>query len=393
MPTITSQPSTAVLHAAYGTTLEYYVEQAYTPGDPLPAMTAVIVLNGFPFSTQHYEPFSSTASDALFVIDIHGIVQEYFRHPYSWPGTITGNINTTLSGALVTISVEFTAWLANADGLLELDATTVTSNTVRCFNASQTDIAQTYAGSNRKFLTNKPDLTMVKLNELEWLNLYLTVSSEVEIKTYNAAGLQGTYRKTLSGAASTRIVAIGIGVPNLLAMQGTGWTFESSSGGDFLDGGTSKYYTVQVKTAGGATAISELRTYYIDASSDCLAYRIYFYNVFGFFDQVSLYHSTYDTFATESSTFESTLTEANAIPLARLRSVLTRGFLADFKQLTDEWQEWLLELVNTVIAYEGSVDNPLIVNDMAGVIKDTYATMNELAISFTYANKTYSQRN
>lgn len=391
MPTITSQPSTSVLHAAYGTTLEYFVEQAYT--SILPAMQAEITINGSLFSTQHYEPISSTVSDATFQINIAGIVQEYFKHGYSWPGTITGHINTALPGALAAISVKFIPWLADGAGLLVEDASSATSNTSRAINASQTSIAPTYAGSNRQFLTNKPDLTIVKTNELEWLALYLTVAAEVEIKTYNSAGLQGTYRKTLAGAATTRIVAMGIGIPNLLAMQGTGWTFESSSGGDILDGGSSKYYTVQVKTSGGVTAISELRTYYIDASSDCLAYRIYWLNVLGEYDQVSLYHSTYDTFGTESSTAEATITEAQNVPLFRLRSTLTHGFLADFKQLTDEWQEWLLELVNTVMAYEGSVANPVVVNDMRGVLKDTYAAMNELPITFTYSNKTHSQRN
>jgi hypothetical protein len=393
MPSISSQPGTTALYAAYGSSLTYSVSQTYTSGDPLPAIEARITVNGSLFSTQFYQPVSTIATTAYFDININGIVQEYFRSINAYPGTFTGYANSASSLNIALVSVQFFSWLANSDGLLELTGSPATSATSKTINSAQSSLSTFSANSNRKFLTNKPNNIVLKASEGELLAVYTTVTSELVIKTYDFSGvLQGTYTKTLSGSGA-RVCVVGIGYPNLLAMQLTGWTSEVSGGGDMFDSGVSKYYTIQVKQSGGSV-FTETRTYYLDNTSDCIAYRIYFLNKLGFYDGISLYDSTFNTFSTDSISFENPITESTPNPRNRLFSKLTNGFTADFLGLTDAEQIWMKELANTVDAYEGTTANPIIVEDVSNaVVKDTYAPENQIVLAFTYSNQQYSQRN
>lgn len=392
MPSITSQPGTTALYAAYGSSLTYYLNQSYTSSDPTPCIEARITINGSLYSTHYFDAQSASGGTAYFVINLNGIVQEYFESTNAYPGTFTGYANVANALNIGLVSVQFYAWLANADGLLELTGSPATSATSKVINSVQASLSTFYSSSNRKFLTNKPNNTILKTSEGELLAIYTTVPSEVVIKTYNTGGLQGTYTKTLSGSGA-RVVVIGIGVPNLLAMQGTGWTTEVSGGGDFLDGGTSTYYTIQVKQSGGAV-FTATRTYYIDNSSDCIAYRVFFLNKLGFYDAISLYSSTFDTFSTESLLFENPVTELSFNPRNRLFSKLENGFTADWLGLTDDEMAWLKELANSIDVYEGSFSNHVIVQDVSNsVTKDTYAAINQIVLSFVYSTLELSQRN
>lgn len=394
MPSITSQPNTTSLFPAYGDDLTYYLTQSFTSGDPLPAIEARIVINGTAFTTQFYPAESTTGTTAYFTVNINGVVQEYFRALYAYPGTFTGYVNTSASSTIAVVSVQFYAWLANADGLLELTGSPATSAQSKSINAVDTDLSEFYAASNRRFLTNKPDKTILKQNEGEIIAIYSTVGTpQLVVKTYDFNNtLVGTYTKTLSGLGS-RLSIIGVGYPNLLAMAALGWTSEVSGGGDMFDGGLTKYYTIEVKQNGGAT-FSEVRTYYLDNSSECLAYRLFFLNKLGYYDAISLYDSTLDTYSTESQTFESPITEININPKNRISSKLMNGFTADWIGLTDDEQEWIKELANTVDAYEGSTANPIIVQDVSNTVKkDTYAAQTQTTLQFIYSKTQYSQRN
>jgi hypothetical protein len=395
MPTITSQPSTTILHAAYGNSLTYHVNQSFTSGDPLPAIEARIVVNGTLLSTQFFTPSSVSGTTAQFQINVNGIVQAYFRSQYAYPGTFTGYVNMSASSAIATVSVQFFAWIANGDGLLEQNPSSVTSSQSKALNSVQTDLSPFYAASNRRFLTNKPDKVVLKQNEGELLAIYSTVGTpQVVIKTYDFNNaLVGTYTKTLSGLGA-RISIIGVGYPNLQAMAATGWTSAITTGaGDMFDGGTTKYYTIEVRQSGGPT-FSEVRTYYLDNSTECLAYRVYFLNKMGYYDGISLNDSTFDTFSTESTTFESPVTEISPNPKNRLFSKLVNGFTCDWIGLTDAQQLWVKELANTVDAYESLINRPVIVQDVSGsVVKDTYSAQNQTVINFIFSQDEYSQRN
>lgn len=391
MPTITSQPSTSVLHAAYGTGLAYTVTQAYTSGDVIPAMKATITINGSVFSRQYYLASYATATLATFEINIGGIVQEYFRSTYGYPGTFTGATNSVMASALATVSVQFLPWLDDGNGLLEETGPPATSSNSLATNSAQASLSTFYASSGRKFLTNKPANTILKYNEGEVLAVYTAAASKLILKTYNGSGLQGTYEKTLPGSGS-RIVAVPAGVPNLIALNALGWTSESTIGGDFLDGGISLYYTLQV-TSDGPGFTSEVRTYYIDTDTTCLAYRIYFLNRLGFYDAVSLYQSTFNTYETTSELFEAPVSELVNTPRNRTFAKLENGFTLDFKALTDAEAAWLKELASTPDAYLTSIANPVIIKDASPVLKDTYAPMNELLLEAVYATLEYSQRN
>lgn len=393
MPTIISQPSTSVLHAAYGSGLNYTLTQAFTASDPYPAIEARIIINSALFSTQYYTPSDVITTTAYFNININGIVQEWFDSLNSSPGSFEGYVNSVLTESLASVRVDFYTWSA-VDGLLEQVGSPANSATSRAINSAQTkSIVNFYTSPNRQFLTNKPDRHVMKLNEGETIAIYTTVNSEMIVKCYNENGLQAERRKTLSGS-SNRIVALGIGVENLIALTDSpGWDSEPYVvGGDIFDGGSSKYYTVEIGQVSGAV-FSELRTYYIDESSDCLAYRIYFLNKLGFYDAVSIYQSTLNTFETQSLSFQRLATETNAATGARLYSKLTNGFSAHFLGMTDEMSTWLKELANTVDAYETDLTRHVIVKDLTGTEKDTYAAMNEMLLQFLFTELEYSQRN
>ncbi len=392
MPTISSQPSTTVLHSVYANTMTYSVYQVFTGGDPYPAIEARIIINSALFSTQYYQPTSIVGTTAYFTIGINGIVQEWFESLNASPGTFDDALNSELTDSLASVRVDFYTWSA-VGGLLEQVGSPANSSTSRAINSAQIRIPEFYAASERAFLTNKPDNTILKTNEGEVIAIYTSVNSEIVVKCYNANGLQAERRQTFPGS-SHRIIIFGVGIPNLLALTSSpGWDSEPYVlGGDIFDGGASTYYTIQVKEVGGAN-ISELRTYYIDTSEDCFAYRIHFLNKLGCYDSVSLYQSVLNVFDTQSTTFERNATELASNLANRLYSKLTNGFQAHFLGMTDEEATWLKELANTVDAYESDIQNHLIVEDMSGTEKDTYAIMNDIAINFIYSTPELSQRN
>lgn len=392
MPSITSQPGTTALNAAYGSSLTYTVTNAYSPGDAPPAIEARITINSVLFSTQYYQPTSISGSTATFSININGIVQEWFESLNAYPGSFTGYVNYTSALMLANIQVQFFAWEPNVDGLLELTGGPATSATSKAINSAQSSLSAFYSTSGRNFLTNKPNNTILQSSEGELLAVYTTVPSEVVVKTYNSLGLQGTYTKTLSGSGA-RIVVMGVGLPNLLAMQLDGWTSQATAGGDMMDGGVTIYYTIQVKNSGGA-AFTDLRTFYLDTSDDCLSYRIYFLNRLGFYDGVSLYGNTYDFFGTRSLLFESPVSETQYGLVNKVYSRLDNGFRAEFLGLTDAEMTWLKELAGTIDAYETTAANPIVVEDVTGAVeKDTFAAIPELTLNFIYSNYERSQRN
>jgi hypothetical protein len=253
---------------------------------------------------------------------------------------------------------------------------------------------------SRKFLTNRPSAYIIS-SQKDWLysiNNDPTVIAKAVFKTYNSSGtLLNTYNLASTGYTTNndnnRFLRFGCGTSQMI----------TNFGGSALT--NVSYYTVQIQKSDNS-ALSEIKTFYIDEACRYTPMRLVFLNKLGGFDAFNFKLNT--KYSTEIDRFEykksqgsfSGTTFSYSKSDRSAQTTLVRS--SEMVRLTSDWlseseNSWLKELVTSPIVYydNGSTLIPIQIQETKYEEKKKVNRADKiflLEISYKYSYTNYRQR-
>lgn len=351
--------------------------------------------------SKHRMPARPDNSYCLF--DASPIVESYLSHDLNYATTGWASNSNSYFKFKIRANEEY----IDSGVLTEFDYGTDSSN-IYAFNSALEFLEfvdynkndYLLGSSSKKFLTNRPSAYILS-GQKDWLYLINddpTQISKAVFKTYNSSGtLVNTYNLSATGYTSNtdanRFLRFGCGASQVI----------SNFGSTALD--NISYYTVQIQTS-GSSALSEIKTFYIDQSCRYTPMRIVFLNKLGGFDAFNFKLETKyntDIEKTEYKKYQGSFSGTSFSYSKSDRSSQTSLVKSNESvKINSDWlseseNSWLKELVTSPIVFydNGSVLVPIQIQETKYEEKKKVNRADKLfnlQLSFKYSFTNYRQR-
>lgn len=349
---------------------------------------------------------------SFFDFNIAERVQTFFKLENFWPN-IAEPVAQASSEFQALVSIEVSTLYPDADGILQLEPTTISSQEIPVINAYRREVESSsladfsvFTTSQQnptqiKFLTRKPDRVLVSLDDTEFLGLWTEGLFSMRILSFDRNGVQQGDGQIVSGATGfglPELAILPVGPANINAIDPGDWL--ANTGPVTIDEET-KYYIIQAGwhcPDGSFSNFSEIRRYYI-IPSGCRSYRVHFINSFGVPDSFSIFNTKIEDFVVSSDYFTSPVPpdfgvldggdrRVQASGVVRIKSPIGNVRLVDRRWLAREFS-----LSVDVRLEIGGQYIPAVLKDGAFPIEDSGADAPSITFTLDYAKRTISQRN
>ncbi len=251
--------------------------------------------------------------------------------------------------------------------------------------------------STDKFLTNAPDQYFISGDKgyLYLINNDPTTVTKARFKKYSAANVLLATADVTNSVFNTntdnnRFLRIGVGPENLETSISAGWTDNAS------------HYTCQIFN--GSTAISEIKTFYMDEACKYTPVRLHFLNKLGGFDSFNFKLASKSDSAIERKTYKKLQGSYSGASFVYSKSDRSQSTVST--QLNDTTQinsDWLTEEENVWL--KELVSSPVVLQELNGELlpitiqetkysdkKKENEKLFNLQLNFNYSHTNYRQR-
>lgn len=394
---INSQPDTTKLQAAFEP-LVYTVTEAALNTTISAALEVKVLVDGNQKEILYYDSINTeTIGSDLnchFKIDISEAVQKWLPNIESVfvAAFVSANYVASVVKGTIDTQIAIVPYLPNTEGLLvrvPFDETIPFNfQSIGAYlKETQTIdslIPFVVSSDEQRFLTNKPIFSNIGVGEKEFLWYFnarnIAFLGAIYIRIFNKAnGVIGADFFNINATAD-KILCMNVGPESIMSIA------QGASLSDI------DYYEVRLVDADGYN-ITEVRKYYVQ--HNCNGYRLHFLNQFGFYDSVSLQTDFKENNIVKSDYFEKNRDKSHVYSRSQTRlSVYSqKTYDAQITNLSDAQVSWLQELLlsPSVFWEKDGVLLPVNIEDGSNVLKQT-AEINELKLSFSLSNRTFSQR-
>lgn len=377
------------------------------------AIEVAVIINGVQIGERiPVGPFGfiSGVSSAFsfFSFSVSERVQQYFDMSKYWPvpGAPGAMADPSFVG-LVELEI-YTLYPNFATNVLEDAGTTEYSQKFPVINAWRRSDEEPrlvdYDASqatlpNLKFLTRKPNRSIVTLGDSEWLGLYTNglFSYRIYAVQYDGTVQDG---QLLTGATvfqTEEATILGVGPANINAVPGGSWL--ANTGPVVIDEDT-RYYLVQAGwhcPDGNFVNFTTIRRYYLVPDS-CQKHRVHFINSFGMPDSFSIFNNEQVQYLTESEQYTRALPSEFGIVDESLARVQAKGRMqisSPVGNITDEHAQWLareFSMSPMVRVEEAGQYIPVVVKDGNFAVQDTEEPLDRITFTLEYSQAELSQR-
>ena len=411
--TITSEP-VQDLQAVYRP-LFYRFQVSGSITNELAALSVQVYVNGavfgapIPVSPYEVEDLGSFHIHR-FELNIAGRVQQFFDMAEFLPTVAKGEA-TVGSSLQASVHIVVSSYYPDANGVLQLDPTTKTSQAVTVINAfrwSDEDPSLEYydlfaspaVPSQAKFLTRKPGRVIVADDDTEFLGLYCKGFSSMRVRAYDFEGAlidEGTILLGASSYGAEEVTILPVGPANINAIAPGDWT----TGGPVTIDSSVRYYIIQAGLVINGTTfwtLSELRRYYV-VPNYCKKHRIHFINSFGCPDSFTIWNSERVEYSVDGETYERALPSNPGLIDPGTLKVQNTGRLSvtsPVGNLTRADQEFLareFSMSPRIWTEKNGQYIPVFIESGNFDVLNTSETSQELTFSIRHSRRDFSQRN
>ena len=399
--TITEQPTTGVLYAAFLPIIYRVQELSVATTTVSAALQVTVLIDGAEKEILFYDSISTTPTsiggnlDCFFKLDMSEAAQKWLIDMEALFLTARSiNASWSFYNGKIDLRIKILPYVPNYEGLLNsYPLNEGFSDTISVFGAYLTEAQTpqyllTYTlNTPRKFLTHKPLRSEVALEDSEFLFFCCEdglVPLSIRVTFFDNTGQigNGVLETFLQG--SETFLLVGAGALNIAEAQ---WTTFS---GD-VDVANCTYYEIALFDD-STTPISETRRYTI--THNCKGYRLHFLNQFGVFDSIFLNTDIKETSATKGELFDKlrglAVSSRSQLKLSTSRQISYDGIVGNLNDAEVQWVNELLLSPSVFLEKDGLL-LPVILEDISNVTKET-AQLNEMKVSFYCSNKTFSQK-
>lgn len=408
MASFIQQPTDTVIPAFRAGGVSFVVTHTDLAVRVAPALMVKFFLNNIEFLPRAYmAPTNITVNlpdkTSTFEIECEDFLKKAFDLRASVPPN-TANGSVVMFQTARKFKISITAWLGDADNILQEDATEVFSNeyqvlpVVRNHGQSQDIVLYTNAEEGWKWLTNKPT-SITPRNGHEFAAVYVKGGGPMAIYVVSfdkdGAYLDTNIYNFSSLSGTDRVLTLGVGAQNVNAIP-----YSSSTGNPPVTALTARY-DIFVGYVGGNQ--SDTQTYYLDSKNP--RYVLHYINPYGYMETTHIYADADDVIEFDGETIETVLPKHTATSgvgrwdLGRgsvdVSKVGRKGFTALMQNLRPVDMEWIPDLLISPLVYLEGADGkfiPVVVRNNSHEVKQT-GQPREIELEVVYANTINSQTN
>jgi hypothetical protein len=304
----------------------------------------------------------------------------------------TTNIIEPVNQMLTSYKLEITEWyqgttttggalpLVIPNGIVQSGSTFTTSlynvwnadlQRTKLTNYNSTDYVVSSGSTQAKFLTNKPLVSNIYKNNIEYLYLLNDGTTSFVKFDFYGAGHEHLGSHSLSGITSSN-KAYRINIDSSILGTYFGDDFNNLYGdqfdmmfdlpfGDYYDVNSSNYFTVQIVNASGNSK-SELRTYILKSLTCLSSFQLFFSNNLSGIDNIQLFNpkESISNSKTSFKSYQYKLNEGSHSDVIggiynSINRTITSNTISSYKAITgvlsDENARWIKDIINASEVY------------------------------------------